>query len=126
MASFPKPNLITNLAAGTDLSSSQYKAVTLAADGAVDVSGANAEAIGFLMNSAELGKVAEIATNGGGGKAIAGGTITAGDMLATDANGDVLTATANQKVVGRALESAVDGDIFAVEVFTVFSGTATV
>ena len=126
MASYQQATRTLNLAAGSDLSSSQYKAVVLSSDGAVDVAGAAAEAIGFLMNAPTTGDIAEIASNGGGGKAIAGGTITAGDILATDANGDVVTATANQVGVARALESAVDNDIFNVEVLTVFSGTATV
>lgn len=114
MASFPKPTLITNLVAGSDLSTSQYKAIVLSADGAVDVAGANVAGIGFLHNSPLTGAVAEIATVGGGAKATAGGTITAGDLLKTDANGDVVTAVNGENFVGMALESAVDNDVFGV------------
>lgn len=118
MASFPLPNLITNLAAGSDLSSSQYKAVALATDGAVDVvTVAGSASIGFLQNLPLTGAVAEIATVGGGAKAIAGGTITAGDRLAVDAIGDVVLATPLDAVVGIALESAVDNDVFGILVF---------
>lgn len=126
MASFPNGNTIVNIVAGSDLSSSQYKALTLASDGAVDVSGADAEVIGFCMNSPSTGQVAEIATVGGGAKAIAGGTILAGALLATDANGDVVTATENQAVCAMALEGAVDNDVFAVLPMIVFSGDKTV
>lgn len=126
MASFPQPNLITNLAAGVDLSSSQYKALILSADGEVDPAGAAASTIGFLMNSPTAGSVAEIATNGGGGKAIAGGTITAGDSLATDANGDVVVATGVDSIVGIALEDAVDNDVFGILVYQPVSTVAGV
>lgn len=126
MASFSTTNNIINKLAGSDLSGAQHKAVVLSTDGAIDVAGAGAKAIGFLMNSPTLGTICEIASNGGGALAIAGGTIAAGNELAVDANGDVVVATANDVVVGRALESAVDNDVFSVEVFTAYSGTATV
>jgi len=125
MASFPTGNYILNLKAGSDLSSSRFKALVLASDGEVDVAGVNAKSIGFLMNTPTAGQVCEIAGSGGGAKAIAGGTINAGDLLATDANGDLLVGTANQILVARALEGAVDGDIFAVEPILAFSGTST-
>ncbi len=126
MASFPRPNLITNLAAGSDLSSSQYKAVALATDGAVDVAGSNVAGIGFLNNSPKVGAVAEIAVVGGGAKAIAGGTITANDLLKTDAIGDVVTAVNGENFVGIALEDAVDGDVFGVLVIPPHSDITTV
>lgn len=114
MTSTATPSRITNYAAGSDLSSSQYKAVVLSSDGAVDVAGANAAAIGFVYNKPTAGKSAEIATMGGGAKAIAGGTISAGDPLATDANGDLVIATSGDYIVATAAESAVDNDVFAV------------
>jgi hypothetical protein len=40
-----------------------------------------------------------------------GGTVTAGDKLASDANGKAVTATTGQSVVGIALVSGVSGDI---------------
>ena len=114
MASFPTPNNIVNLVAGSDLSTSQYKAIILSADGAVDIAAANASIIGFLGNKPTSGASAEISSDAGGAKAIAGGTITAGDPLATDSNGDLVVATGGDTVVARAIESAVDNDIFAV------------
>ena len=48
----------------------------------------------------------------------AGGTITRGDWITTDANGKALAAApaagVNNNVIGRALVSAVSGDIFDV------------
>ena len=105
---------IINLAAGSDLTAAQYKAVVISTDGAVDLAGANAPAIGFLQNLPAIGKSAEIASMAGGAFATAGGTITAGNPLATDANGDVVVAGSGDYIVATALESAVDNDVFAV------------
>jgi len=114
MPSIATPSKIINLAAGSDLSSSQYKAVVLSSDGAVDVAGANAATIGFVQNLPTAGKSVEIASMGGGATAIAGGTITAGDFLKTDSAGDVVTAFVGDTYCALALESAVDNDQFNV------------
>jgi len=48
-------------------------------------------------------------------EADAGGNITRGDALTTDANGKVVTSSAGtDRIVGIALQSAVDGDIIDV------------
>lgn len=72
-----------------------------------------------IIQSAPTGaeSVCEVALPGGGGKALAGGTIATGDLLASDANGAlVATTTENDRVVAVAMESAVANDIFSVEV----------
>lgn len=126
MANYPNPNIIINLASGSDLSAAQYKAIVLSSDGAVDLAGVNAKAIGFLMSvpSATVGGITEIATQGGGAKAIAGATVTAGDELTVDSAGDVITAVSGSNVVGIAMESAVDGDVFGILVTTAKSTAA--
>lgn len=101
--------------AGEDLSSAQFKFVTLEADGQVDVADAAGErAIGVLLNEPAAGKAATVAMTG---KVMveAGAAVTAGDALQTDANGDAITAAAGDYVMGYALEDAVDGQIFAIE-----------
>lgn len=51
----------------------------------------------------------------GGAKALAGGTISAGDYVTADSNGAlVATTTANDNVIGQAMQSAVANDIFEV------------
>lgn len=55
----------------------------------------------------------EVAHAGGGAKGLAGGTIAAGDLLTSDANGALVVASTGNRVVGHALESAVVGDLFA-------------
>lgn len=127
--SFPSANYISGLRAGADLSAStnRYKALLLATDGDVELAVANEmEFIGFLQNTPASGEPAEIAGVGGGSKAIAGGTINAGDLLTTDAAGDLVAITTGQTkaAVARALEGAVDNDIFAVLVLAGTTHTA--
>lgn len=126
MTSHPKCNLITNLTAGSDLSSSQFKAVVLSGDGAVDVADAGAQAIGFLMDAPSLAQSCEIATIGGGAKAIAGGIIDEGNPLAVDANGDLVVAQTGDAVVAIAIDSAVDNDVFPVLVMPAAQSVETV
>lgn len=100
--------------AGSDLSAAQFKLVALAADGEVDVAGAGAQAIGVCLNQPAAGKAATVCLTG---KVLveAGAAITAGDELASDAAGAVVTATTGDIVMGYALEDGVDGQIVAIE-----------
>jgi len=101
--------------AGEDLSSSQFKFVTLESDGQVDLADSAGErALGVLLNKPTSGKAATVAMTG---KVMveAGASVTAGDQLQTDANGDAITAASGDVVMGYALEDAVDGQIFAME-----------
>lgn len=119
MGTFNKANYKAGFKAGADLSAStnRYKAVRLTGDDEVTLCVAGGVGfIGFLQNTPADTKAAEVAGDGGGSKAIAGGTIAAGARLTTDANGDVVTATSTDTVVAKATVAAVDGDIFAVEV----------
>lgn len=101
--------------AGEDLSSAQFKFVTLESDGQVDLADSAGEnAIGVLLNQPTAGKAATVAVSG---KVMvtSGGTIAAGAQIQTDASGDALTAAAGDVVLGYALEAAVDGQVFAIE-----------
>lgn len=102
--------------AGEDLSSAQFKFVTLEADGNVDLADAAGErAVGVLLNKPDAaGKAATVAMTGKV-MVVAGGTVTAGDEIATDASGDAVTASSTNIVMGYALEDAVDGQVFAIE-----------
>ena len=101
--------------AGEDLSSSQFKFVTLESDGEVDLADAAGEnAIGVVINDPAAGEAATVVVSG---KVMvtSGGTIAAGAQIQTDASGDAITAAAGDVVLGYALESAVDGQVFAIE-----------
>lgn len=103
-----------SLPANTDLSSNQYFLVTITNSsgvGRVALSGDGEYAIGVLQNKpAAAGDVARVAISGIA-KAEAGGSITAGDPVASDASGNVVSAASGDIVVGMAVNSADDGDI---------------
>mgnify|MGYP002760901671 CR=1 FL=1 len=101
--------------AGGDLSAGQFKFVALAADGQVDLAGDGAQAIGVLYNEPDAaGKAATVVMTG---KVIveAGDSVTAGDAIGVDADGNAVTAATSDITMGYALEDAVDGQIFAME-----------
>ena len=101
--------------AGEDLSSSQFKFVTLESDGQVDLADSAGEnCIGVVINDPASGGEATVVVSG---KTVvtAGGTIAAGASIATDASGDAVTASTGNIVMGYALEAGVDGQVIAVE-----------
>lgn len=75
-------------------------------------------AIGIAQNSASnAADLVEVALSGGGAKALAKTTIAAGDILGVNADGSIQkVASAADRVVGHAMESAVAADIFAMHV----------
>ena len=59
----------------------------------------------------------EVALPGGGGKGLAGGTVHFGDLLTSDASGNLIaTTSASDRVVAMAMEDAVAGDLFSLQV----------
>lgn len=74
--------------------------------------------VGIALGAALLAEdKVEVALTGGGAKGLAGGTIAFGDLLTSDASGNLITtANAGDRVVAVAMESAVAGDLFSVEV----------
>lgn len=103
-----------SMIAGSDLSSSQFFFVSLAADGEVDATGDGAEAFGVLLNEPAAGEAATVAVKG---RVLveAGGTVTRGGDVASDANGNAVDATTGDIILGKALEAGVDGQIIAIE-----------
>lgn len=81
-------------------------------------SAATDKAIGVVQSDATAAEdIIEVALNGGGAKGLAGGVIAVGDLLASDGNGAmVATTSANDRVIGIAMQAAVSGDIFWLEV----------
>jgi hypothetical protein len=101
--------------AGEDLSSSQFKFVTLESDGQVDLADSAGEnCMGVVINDPASGGEATVVVSG---KTVvtAGGTIAAGASVATDASGDAVTAASTNIIMGYALEAGVDGQVIAVE-----------
>ena len=101
--------------AGEDLSSSQFKFVTLESDGQVDLADSAGEnCIGVVINDPASGGEATVVVSG---KTVvtSGGTIAAGAAIATDASGDAVTAASTNIIMGYALEAGVDGQVIAIE-----------
>jgi hypothetical protein len=103
-----------------DLNAKQFRVVDLAVDGIVDFTTASTDlALGIINNkpAAAAGADVEVVMLGEC-KAVAGGTITAGQFVVSDGNGELIAAPVTGSTVaiavGRALESAVDNDIFRV------------
>lgn len=96
---------------GSTFAAKQYYFAVVAADGNVDAaSAAGAYCDGIVQeDEATVGSPITLAI-GGRSKIVYGGSVTQGDLLATDANGKAVTATTGDVVLGRALVTGVDGD----------------
>tara|TARA_B100000131_G_scaffold321364_1_gene371894 strand:- start:1672 stop:2061 length:390 start_codon:yes stop_codon:yes gene_type:complete len=104
------------LTAAADLSSKQYHIVKLASATTVNVCSAITDVpIGILQNDPESGEVAEICFMGIS-KIVADGTIAAGNLIATSADGqaDAVAAGTDTTVypVGQAIGAASAGETF--------------
>ena len=103
--------------AGEDLSSSQFKFVTLEADGQIDLADAE-RCIGVLINDPASGSEATVVISGKT-MVTAGGAVTAGDEVCTDTSGDAVelstSSSATAITMGYALEDAADGQVFGIE-----------
>ncbi len=109
-------NLDITLLAAADLSEKQYRFVTIDSSGNAAVSTRGALSVGVLQNKpAALGRAAEIrVVSGTTTKVVAGGTVTAGQAVVSDANGAAVNASsADNAYMGFFLESGVNGGIVA-------------
>ena len=93
--------------AAADLSSSQFRAMRVTGDFAVNVANAAGQAvIGILQNKPTSGQPADVMMSGVS-KAIAGAAIAAGAEVMAGADGRIITAaTAGSNVIGIALNAA--------------------
>lgn len=104
--------------AGVDLSAAQFKFVTLESDGNVDLANAAGEnAYGVCIAGAAAGRSVTVVRTGSC-MVVAGGTISAGAAVATDANGAAAAATTGNVILGYAKEAAVAGQVIEVELIT--------
>ena len=104
-----------SLIAGEDLSSHQFRFVTLESDGQIDKADAAGEkCFGVLENDPASGGEATVVVQGQT-RIVCGGTVAAGAELQTDASGEAITAAAGDVVMGYAMEAGVDGQVIAME-----------
>lgn len=106
-----KQNLSLN--AGADFSTAQFLGLVVSSEDVASIAGADATIIGVLQNTPPAGAAAGVTTNGAT-KAVAGGAVTAGDLVGTDANGKFVTGAS--VTVGIALTDAAAADcVFTIE-----------
>lgn len=92
--------------ASGDLSSNQFYFVDVDSNGEVTTAGDGAAGIGVLQNDPEAQGIAANVGFAGVSRVAAGGSITAGDDVASDADGRAVTAASGDVVLGKAFESA--------------------
>lgn len=93
----------------------QFTFVSLAADGQVDNTSANARTDGVaLMAAAGAGEAITVAYDGRV-TVKAAGNITRGAAVASDSAGEAVAAAAGDIILGYALEAGVDNQIITVE-----------
>lgn len=118
MASIFQPNIQTFIAGGVILKGHAVKISANDGKTVVECTAGTDKGCGIAQNDAAAsGDFVEVALSGGGAKAKAQTTIAIGDMLASHTDGTLLpTTTANDRVLGHAMEAAVVGDIFSMMV----------
>ena len=93
--------------AGEDLSTAQFKFVTLESDGKVDLADSAGEnCIGVLLVQGEEDRAVTV-TMSGTVIVEAGGTVTNGGAVSTDATGRAVDSTAGDIIMGYAREAGV-------------------
>lgn len=111
-------NIMQSVPAGSDLSTKQYFLVTINSSGELALTGDGAYASGVLQDKpAAQGRAGAIVTQGET-RVSAGGAFNAGELLASDANGQAVNAATNDAVIGQALEAATaQNDIVRIDFF---------
>lgn len=111
--------IIPGLKAGADLSAKQFLVMKISAASTVMPCAATTDnPVGVLQDAPKSGQPAAVAF-AGTTKAIAGGTVTAGDTVGTDGNGKVVTyveGTDTTKYrVGKAVTGGASGETISVQ-----------
>lgn len=108
------PDLGT-LVAAADLSAKQYFACKIDSNGAVALCAVAGErSDGILQDDPASGRSATLRTFGAS-KGFLGGSVAAGDLLTTDANGKLVKGYGADIVAGRALAAGVASDIIPID-----------
>ena len=101
--------------AGEDLSTAQFKFVTLEADGQVDLADSAGEnCLGVLLVEGEAARAVTVVMTGSV-MVEAGGTVTNGGAVATDATGRAVDATTSDIIMGYAREAGVAAQVIEIE-----------
>lgn len=96
--------------ASADLSASQFCFMAVNSSGQLALPSAGSDADGILQDKPNAAAVeGELAVLGISKLVVGTAGVTAGDLLATDANGKAVTATTGNKILGRALATGAAG-----------------
>lgn len=106
-------NTSVTLTAGADLRTHQYKFVTIAADGDVELTADDGLADGVLMNAPNTGEAAEVAISGIV-KVACGAAVTRGGLVGSGANGAAKNVDTNAATLGRALQTGASGRVISI------------
>lgn len=110
------PTLIKSFVANAAIGATIFVAAHAERRKAVAASGSASKLYGVSDLGADAGGMVDVKV-GGSATIRAGGTIAAGDYVTSDAQGRAIVAVAGVAVVqvgGRALEPAVEGDLFEI------------
>ena len=105
MATYQNQEVITLVSAG-DLSADQFHFLTVDATGKVAVSGNGDDSVGVLLNDPNGADQAAQVAISGKTRVEAGGGITAGANVASNASGQAVVATASDAILGIAIDGA--------------------
>ena len=101
--------------AGEDLSAAQFKFVTLEAGNVVDLADSAGEnCVGVLLVEGAAARAVTVVMTGSV-MVEAGGTVTAGGAVATDATGRAVDATTSDIIMGYAREAGVAAQVIEIE-----------
>ncbi len=100
--------------AAADLSAKQYFFGAIDSSGEFAVAGAGAQVDGVIQNEPDAQGKATTVGISGVSKVLAGGTVAAGELVASDSAGEAVAAATGDNIAGVAMASAVDGDIMSV------------
>lgn len=104
--------------AGADLSAKQFTFVIGNTTDRTVVNATDGQAAdGVLINDPISGAAATVVTAGRVIVEVGTGGLTAGDLVASDANGEAIEATTGDIVVGKALETAAAGTRTTIDFF---------
>jgi hypothetical protein len=115
---FQQAEQLVTVPAGSDLSTKQFYAVKVGSTSKLALCGTSNQALGILTDKPAADGAPGAVCIFGFTKAIAGGTITPGNMVATDSAGKLVAAASGDIAVGIAIGAG--GTISANDVFTLF------
>lgn len=123
MSSHQEPK-ITGFKAGAAISKGM--AVKLSSGKVVKTAAATDRAVGISQSAPTAdGDMVEVAMPGGGGLGLAGGTISAGNLLGYGTDGKLIkVGNASDIIIAQAMEDAVENDVFEVQVIGPSQATA--